>query len=527
MITLLLLMGALSILGLGLYRSLPYGRLGIFSWLQAFVVMLPWLIFFGLSAMGVILNLVAVLALIVIATGTYIVLGKQIRTLAEAQEESPQEARQEVQQEARQEIQQECDRPNSTSAEPVSPDSSPFSQPDSLQSSQSDPLFSPSGSSSPQEDGDSHSKAIPSEDIQKISTIFGIDTFFSIEQNPYYNGMLFKGNLRGEPTAVYDVLSSRLDALFGSKYRLFLMEEPNGKPIVVVFPTANDPSPATRMQWVTAGCLFVVTLLTCMVASATFQGFDLVQTWSRWPETLLLTGSITTVLVGHEVGHWLMARRYDIRLGPPFFLPTWQIGSFGALTRIESVLPHRTALFDIAFAGPAVGGCLAFVFLGVGLLLSHPGSLFQLSPTFFHSSVLVGTLARVFLGSRLQQDIVDIHPFVIVGWLGLLITAINVMPVGQLDGGRIVQAIYGRKIIRRTSIVTLVVLAIATLFSPLALYWMVVILFLQRQLEQPQQNELTEPDDTRAALGLLALFLMAAMLLPLSPELASRLGIGG
>ena len=122
---------------------------------------------------------------------------------------------------------------------------------------------------------------------------------------------------------------------------------------------------------------------------------------------------------------------------------------------------------------------------------------------------------------------VSIHPLVVIGWLGLVITAINLMPAGQLDGGRIVQSIYGRKTAGRTTVATLIVLGIATLANPLALYWAIVILVLQRNLERPALNELVEPNDARAALGLLVLFLMAATLLPLTPGLAGRLGIGG
>jgi membrane-associated protease RseP (regulator of RpoE activity) len=122
---------------------------------------------------------------------------------------------------------------------------------------------------------------------------------------------------------------------------------------------------------------------------------------------------------------------------------------------------------------------------------------------------------------------VDVHPLVIVGWIGLVMTAINLMPAGRLDGGRIVHAIYGRKTANRTTVATLLLLVVASLVNPLALYWAILILFLQRDLERPPLNEVSEPDDARAALGLLALFLMVATLLPLTPSLAGRLGIGG
>ena len=140
--------------------------------------------------------------------------------------------------------------------------------------------------------------------------------------------------------------------------------------------------------------------------------------------------------------------------------------------------------------------------------------------------MLVGTLAKVVLGSALENPLVDVHPLMVIGWLGLVINALNLMPAGQLDGGRIVQAIYGRKMAGRATIATLIVLAIASLVNPLALYWAVLILILQRNLERPTLNELSEPDDTRAALALLALFLMIATLIPLTPTVAGTLGIG-
>jgi len=143
---------------------------------------------------------------------------------------------------------------------------------------------------------------------------------------------------------------------------------------------------------------------------------------------------------------------------------------------------------------------------------------------------LVGIMARLFLGASLQAPLVDVHPLTIVGWLGLVVTALNLMPAGQLDGGRVVQAIYGRKTARRATVATLIVLGVVALANPanpLILYWAIVILFLQRSLERPSLNEITEPDDTRALLGLLALFLMVVTLIPLTPAVAIRFGIGG
>jgi membrane-associated protease RseP (regulator of RpoE activity) len=145
---------------------------------------------------------------------------------------------------------------------------------------------------------------------------------------------------------------------------------------------------------------------------------------------------------------------------------------------------------------------------------------------YFEGSIFVGTLARAVLGDRLQETLVDVDPLVIAGWIGLIITAINLMPAGRLDGGRMVQAIYGRKIAGVTTVATLILLGIISLVNQLALYWSVLVLFLQRGPERPTLEDISEPDDARAAFALLALFFMVVILLPLTPSLAGKLGIG-
>jgi len=270
----------------------------------------------------------------------------------------------------------------------------------------------------------------------------------------------------------------------------------------------------------------IATVATCLETTGLLLGFDFFSNPNRLKDVLPFSLGILSVLTAHELGHRWQAIRHGIRLSPPFFIPTWQIGCFGAWTRFESLVPTRAVLFDVAAAGPFAGGLVSLTLLILGLSISKPDSLFQLPSQFFQGSILVGTLARVVLGDALQAPIVHIHPLTLIGWLGLLITALNLMPAGQLDGGRIVQAIYGRKTAGRLTIATIVILGLAAFVNPLALYWAVVILILQRNLERPSLNELAEPDDTRAALGLLALFLMIVTLLPLAPGLAGRLGIG-
>jgi membrane-associated protease RseP (regulator of RpoE activity) len=480
------LLAAFGILAWGFYRAKPYGKSGILAWLQSVILMTPWVIFFGLFAWGIYLNLATILLLLVGSVVAYIWLGSLLRS--SKQDILPKEKK-------------------------VEQSTSPLPNPGALDNAVL-----------------SESIPIPEEDLKKLQSIFGIDTFFTTQTIPYQEGAIFRGNLRGEADVVQPCLAERLKAHFGNKYRLFLVEGVEAKPVVIVLPSSNDPQPMTLGQKNLALVLFIATIVTTLEAGGILLGFDLFSNWPRYLEPLPLSLGLWSILIAHEMGHHLIAKRYNIRLSLPFFLPTWQIGSFGAVTRFESLIPHRSALFDIALAGPACGGLVSFILLILGLILSHPGSLFQVPSQFFQGSILVGALAKIVLGDALQNPLVDVHPLTIVGWLGLVITALNLMPAGQLDGGRIIQAVYGRKIARRTTLATLIILGIVTLVNPsnpIPLYWAVVIIFLQRDLERPSLNELSEPDDARAAWGLLALFLMLVTLIPLSPTLAGNLGIGG
>lgn len=497
MVTVLILLAAVGILIWGFIRARPDGKLGLFAWLQSVVITLPWLVFFGLLTFGIYLNLAWVLTSVVVSTGLYIYLGRQLRTLRSAQP-----------------------KPNSQPANTLSPPE----ETTTAEAQLTEPTAEGSVTSEPIP---KTQPAVSDEDLADIESIFGVDTFFRTETVPYPAGVFFKGNLRGEAGATVKALTAQLKNRCGDRYRLFLINGPENRPAIIVLPSDTDPKQSDLRQKLLAAALAIATFITSLETGAILREFSLFEQPGRWLEVLPTALAVLAILSIHELGHRWQANRYQIKLSPPFALPAWQIGAFGALTRFESLLPNRTVLFDISFAGPAAGGLLSLAMLMVGLVLSHPGSFYQLPVTFFQESVLVGILARTVLGDALQNaTLVDVDPLVLMGWLGLVITALNVMPAGRIDGGRIVQSIYGRKIAGRATAVTLLILIVVALGNPLALYWGALILFLQRGEERPCLDDITEPDDTRAALALLILFLMLATLLPLSPALAGRLGIG-
>jgi hypothetical protein len=482
----LILLAAVALLGWGLYRAIPLGKLGILAWSQSVVLMSPWLVLFGLMGVGVSINLAGILFLLVSSVVAYILIGKRLRSLA-------------AQMPPRQSVQSVSEANGEAETVPV-----PTVTPEV-------PAETP----------------IPAEDLKAMQSLFGVDTFFATETIPYQDGVIFKGNLRGDAEQVWTDLTQQLGKTLADRYRLFLVANQDEKPVVIILPSRNDPKTTSLSQRILAGVLFLATIATCLGTAGFLLEFDLFQHPERVQETLPIGLGLLSTLIVHEGGHRLMAQRHRVKLSWPFFLPALQIGSFGVLNRFESLLKNRTVLFDVAIAGPAASGIYSLIVLIVGLLLSRPESLFKVPAVFLQGSILVGTLARVILGDAVHANIVAVHPLVVVGWIGLVITALNLMPAGQLDGGRMVQAVYGRKVAGRTTFVTLIILGIASLVNPLALYWAALILVLQRDLERPSLNELSEPDDTRAALTLFALFLMISVLIPLTPSVAGRLGIGG
>lgn len=480
-ITPLFLLGTLAFLGWGFWRARRRGSLAVWVWLQGSLLLLPWVVFLGLLLLGIYLNFAGFLVLLLVFTGLYIAVGRKTRQLAqqELQARREQLARLEEQGEA----------PSAGEA--------PLEAPAVLQ-------------------------RISAEDLQAIQSIFGLDTFFVTETVPYGEGAIFKGNLRQEAEVVVPLLVEKLKEQVGSRYQLFLVEDPAEKPAVVVLPDPIVNYRASVGAQILAGALLVFSFVATLEVGANLLGFRLLDAPGRWVEALPVAAGIFAILLVHETGHRWMAGKYGVRLSPAFVIPSLGIGTLGSLNRIQSPVPSRKALFDIAFAGPAASGILSLLVLLAGLKLSGSEGLYV--PTeIFRSSILVGTLARLVLGSQLQAELVPIHPFVAVGWIGLAITALSLLPAGQLDGGRIVQAVYGRKTAARATFITLIALVVAAISNVLALYWALLILFIAREPERPPQDEITETDGQRDALALLALFLMVMTLLPIAPALAGFL----
>ncbi|XP_051138226.1 probable zinc metalloprotease EGY2, chloroplastic isoform X2 [Andrographis paniculata] len=363
---------------------------------------------------------------------------------------------------------------------------------------------------------------IPKETIDILKDqVFGFDTFFVTSQEPYEGGVLFKGNLRGQAAKSYEKIERRMEAKFGDLYKIFLLINPeDDKPVAVVVPRKTlQPETTAVPEWFAAGAFGLVTIFTLLLRNvpvlqanilSVFDNLDLLKDG--------LPGALVTALIlgAHELSHILVAKEDGIKLGVPYFVPSWQIGSFGAITRIINIVPRRENLLKVAAAGPLAGFASGIVLLLLGFILPPSDQLgIIVDPSVFHESLLVGGIAKLLLGDALKEGTsLAINPLILWAWAGLLINAINSIPAGETDGGRISFALWGRKVSSRLTGASIALLGVASLFNDVAFYWVVLIFFLQRGPVAPLSEEVTDPGDKYKAIGVVVLLLGLLVCLP-------------
>jgi membrane-associated protease RseP (regulator of RpoE activity) len=181
-------------------------------------------------------------------------------------------------------------------------------------------------------------------------------------------------------------------------------------------------------------------------------------------EGATFSASLLAILFSHEMGHYLACRYYRVDATLPYFIPAppmFLAGTFGAFIKIRSAIPSRRALFDIGLAGPLAGFVVAVPLSVIGVLTVGPPLPPQDHLIFFNDPLLFRLIAKLF-GIPLDPNS-PTNPYYMAAWLGLLVTSLNLMPVGQLDGGHGTFAVFGARahwIIGRAAFVSVVVLAL-------------------------------------------------------------------
>jgi membrane-associated protease RseP (regulator of RpoE activity) len=251
-----------------------------------------------------------------------------------------------------------------------------------------------------------------------------------------------------------------------------------------------------------------------------------VQVWSD-PSLLLLGVSFSApamfILLCHELGHYIACRRYHLPATLPYFLPfPLALGTLGAFIKIRAPIRTKRELFDVGVAGPIAGFVALLPFLVLGVLWSEKVSASQIPPGVEgtvlipgHSLALAG-LSRLVHGPLGDQQILQLHPFALAAWFGLLATSLNLIPLGQLDGGHILYAAVGRAQFRIAPFLWAGLALIAFLVWPGWGLWCVVTLVMGLR-HPPVYDEALRLDPVRRRLAWVALviFLLSFMPLPI------------
>jgi Zn-dependent protease len=237
---------------------------------------------------------------------------------------------------------------------------------------------------------------------------------------------------------------------------------------------------------------------------------------------LLFTFTLITILGAHELGHYFACKYYGIKATLPFFIPAPPIftlfGTFGAVIKIKEPITTRRALFDIGIAGPLAGFALALPAAIIALLIANPAPPPDVSDWYFDEPGLFKLLTTLFHLSPW----IKWNPVYWAAWGALLVTALNLFPVGQLDGGHVVYALFGRRAHKWVSrvvcgaVIALAVVTMALYSLPVWILWSLVLLFMLKVGHPPVRDD--EPlGRTRILLAILAviIFLLCFMPLPL------------
>lgn len=278
--------------------------------------------------------------------------------------------------------------------------------------------------------------------------------------------------------------------------------------------------------------LFILTFITTTYAGALQQGINLLKEPDKFNVGLPYAIALMVILGAHELGHYFAAKHHKMNVTLPYFIPVpFALGTFGAFIRLKSPSENRRALFDVGVAGPIAGLVFAIPALIIGLQsstiipMSNQDAL--MGGADVGSSILLALIAKISVGKELiTGHTFQFSPLAFAGWLGLFVTALNLLPIGQLDGGHIAHALFGRKNANTIGTVALFSLFLLGLFVWSGLLtWAIIVFFLAGIKSAPPLNDVTKLDSKRVAIGLIAFIILFMILIPVPHSFYQSLGI--
>lgn len=373
-----------------------------------------------------------------------------------------------------------------------------------------------------------------------VSRVFRIEDVTTGEQDYLVR---FRGELFIDSVEAFDQLSERLQP-----YGLtpLFRKEKNGQQVIYLVRSL----PAPKKSNVTINILlFILTVFSVMLMGVDVQetppddalgllSFLLRNIFSGWPFAL----SLLSILLAHEFGHYLAARRHKTAATLPYFIPMpfSILGTLGAVIVWKELPRNKRILFDVGVAGPLSGLVVAIPVLLYGLSISTIGPVQTGEGSFLEGNSILYLLAKFIVFGRLLPEPatygglapalywlryfltgtpapyggvdVFISPIALAGWAGILVTALNLLPVGQLDGGHILYTLFGRKL-RFAFPVIIVLMSILGLFWSGWWLWVFLLFLFGRQSAEPL-DQITELDAPRRALAWFMIFIFLLVFTP-------------
>ena len=281
------------------------------------------------------------------------------------------------------------------------------------------------------------------------------------------------------------------------------------------------PPAKFRGPWLNLILLFATIATTILAGaglwSAVFDTGSVFSAESLGNGALYFAFPLMLILSIHEMAHYLAARKHGVAASLPFFIPApFILGTFGAFISIREPIPSKKALLDIGFAGPIAGFVVAIPVLVMGLMLSGDISGTIEGDTLQGGTMLIGTslLFEAFVAMFGFSGGLSLHPLAFAGWVGFFVTALNLLPVGQLDGGHIARALLGDRSRWAGYGALGAMLVLGLMFSSSWLFFALLIMFMGLR-HPPPLNDVTELPDGRKIVGIAAAAMLILCFVPI------------
>jgi membrane-associated protease RseP (regulator of RpoE activity) len=348
--------------------------------------------------------------------------------------------------------------------------------------------------------------------IEALKGVVDIDVAYSGSED-----IIFRGVFSNPLGATETQLLNRISFLPGKPEIVSL------QPKVVIRIHMPGKIGAKKIPWLNI-ILFMLTLISTIIVGASYDGVDFVSKpemfWKN-PLKIITAGipfsfSLLAILLFHEFGHYIASRRHDVKVSLPYFLPFPNIiGTLGAVIRSKSPFINRKQLFDVGATGPLSGMVIAIPIVIWGL--AHPR--FIPETTDITGLIMLGdSILFSFINILVQPPIPEgyvavLHPVAFSGWVGFLVTMLNLMPIGQLDGGHILYAMFGKTQHKIAHTSFFVLLALSFLWLGW-IFWGLFCLILIRPHHPPTVMDDIPLDRKRMLIGYICIIVFILCFMP-------------